>query len=144
MIISPLIVAAMLLTKWDGHTTIFGNQKWGRATDHYAFPTNGKYWREFNWLVLRNPVNNLLTYNLAFTDGPHLGEIKGNPNISDKTFGGFYKAKWGCAWEYYLVKPYDFFGRRCLRIRIGWKLVNADKPAAFVFVINPWKKYSGL
>ena len=143
--VSILVVALLLLTKWDGRSTVFGNSKWGRANDHFAFPTKG-FWQEFNWLVLRNPVNNFHTQTLAVTASPYV--INGDETIGDKIAGGFYEVlrlKRFRFWEYYWIKPYSVFGaRRCIRVRIGWKLHDcADSKAAFVFAINPFKKYTG-
>jgi hypothetical protein len=137
MFISMPVVALLLLTGWDGKSTIFGNAKWGRGNNHYAYPTKN-YWQEFLWLVWRNPVNNLMTKTLSVTKAPY--SLIGDGGIGDKTRGGLYRALMGSAWEYYWIKPY---GKRCIRARIGWKIHNADRPAAFVFVINPWKEYLG-
>ncbi len=144
ILVSVPIVALLLLTPWDGRTTIFGNAKWGRANTHFSTPTKG-WGQEFLWLVWRNPVNNLLTKTLAADLDGNSVTIAGDPGIGDKTHGGFYKAeaitKNHIFWEYYWVKPY---GSRCIRARIGWKLHNSDTPAAFAFAINPWKKYLGV
>lgn len=146
MIISVPVVAIMLRSHWNGRTTIFGNAKWGRGTDHFAYPTHGNYWEEFNWLVLRNPVNNLHSFTLAVRnitpvlyDGP-------NYDVGDKTQGGFYMLTMGLAWEMYWIKPYTIFGsRRCIRARIGWKIYeDNDELAAFVFAFNPFKSYLGV
>ncbi len=137
-IISLPVVALLLLTPWDGRTTIFGNKKWGRANNHPYLSTKG-YWQEFNWLALRNPVNNLQCVTLGARQSPY--ELSGDPDIGDKIKGGFYSVKMGNAWEYYWIKPY---GKRCIRARIGWKILNnTGEFAQFVFVINPWKPYSG-
>lgn len=140
IILSAPVVALLLRTSWDGRSTIFGNAKWGRANDHFATPTKG-FWQEFNWLVIRNPVNNLMAKTLAATSIPLV--VSGDADIGDKKRAGFYYARTPKGfWEYYWIKPYGD-RTRCIRARIGWKLVNSDSPAAFVFAINPWKKYSG-
>lgn len=141
ILVSNIVVPIMLFTKWDGKTTIFGNAKWGRANNHFAYATKG-YWQEFNWLVLRNPVNNLVGRTLAVTR--RAAHVIGNPNIGDKIAGGFYRVTMGKYWEYYWIKPYNLFGRRCIRVRIGWKIYNSDTPSAFVFAINPFKAYIGI
>lgn len=142
ILVSIPAVAIMLLTKWSGYTTIFGNAKWGRANNHFAYPTSG-WWEEFNWLVLRNPVNNLMSLTLGAKMKPYT--IEGNPNIGEKIAAGSYTAKMGWFREYYLIKPHKYFGgNRCLRVRLGWKIKDNDLPkAAFVFAINPWKPFSG-
>jgi hypothetical protein len=140
---SIFFVPLMLLTKWDGRTTIFGNEKWGRGNNHFSFPTKG-FGQELVWLIWRNPVNNLHSVTLATLCLS--SRLIGNPNIGDKIAGGFYSAFSNAgAWEYYWVKPYILFGAaRCIRVRIGWKIKDAGLFAPFVFAINPWKPYSGL
>lgn len=58
MLISFFVVPFMLLTKWDGRTTWFGNFKYGRGDTHYKAPSNGEYWRQYTFLCWRNPVSN--------------------------------------------------------------------------------------
>lgn len=55
---SFVIVPFMLLTKWDGKTTWFGNFKYGRGDTHYKAPSNWEYWKQLRFLVIRNPVSN--------------------------------------------------------------------------------------
>lgn len=143
MLVSVPVVALLLLTKWDGRTTWFGNSKHGRATNHFDHPTKGSYWLEFNWLVLRNPINNFAGHVLAAAMRDY--DVWGDEPIGDKVAGGFYGVKMGPYWEYYWIKPYTIFGsRRCVRARIGWKINGTTTPeASFVFVLNPWKTYRG-
>lgn len=141
MLLSVPIVAVLLRTKWDGRSTIFGNAKWGRATDHPDHPTKENRWLEFNWLVLRNPVNNLSRLVLGLKKRRYT--VRGSQVIGDKISGGFYAVRMGWAWEFYGIIPYTLFGRRCIRVRIGWKILNSDTPCQFCFVINPVKTYSG-
>lgn len=139
IVLSVPVVGGLLLTSWGGYTTIFGNAKWGRGNTHFSTPTKG-WWQEFKWLVYRNPVNNLMARTLAIEWGAATRIVKGDEDIGDKTHGGFYRAYVLNFWEYYWIKPY---GKRCLRVRIGWKILNSDTPAAFVFSINPIKPYLG-
>lgn len=145
IIISIPVVGGLLLTSWDGRSTIFGNSKWGRGNNHFSHPTTG-FWSEFSWLVWRNPVNNLHFNYLSVDALPYV--ISGDDNIGDKIAGGFYEAlrlRRPRVWEYYWIKSYTLFGyKRCIRVRIGWKIHKCmyDK-AAFVFAINPLKPYSG-
>lgn len=142
MIMSFPVVALLLLTSWSGRTTIFGNAKWGRGNDHFAYPTKG-WWQEFNWLVLRNPVNNLMSFHLSAPRGSYT--VDGDINIGDKIKGGFYRVTMGVFWEYYWIKPYTVFGfRRCIRVRFGWKILGNDRFASFVWSVNPWKAYMGV
>lgn len=135
-ILSIFIVPILLLTKWDGKTTIFGNAKHGRGVDHGAII----YWQQLIWLVFSNPVNNLLSFTLATPCTNYT--IKGDSGIGDATRGGFYKITMGHAWEYYWIKPY---GKRCIRLRIGWK-INGKQPmqlCEYVLTFNPLKPYTG-
>lgn len=142
IVVSIPVVAIMLLTKWDGYTTIFGNAKWGKANEHFSYPTKG-WWQEFNWLVLRNPINNFMSITLGAKPKPYT--LEGTPDIGEKIAAGSYFITMGYAIEHYLIKPYTLFGSsRCLRVRIGWKIKDNVQPLApFVFAINPWKPYSG-
>lgn len=141
-IIGVPVVAVMLLTKWNGRTTLWGNEKWGRGTNHFDFPTKG-WWQEFVWLALRNPANNLATIGFSIPQRPFT--LEGKADIGDKKAPGFYKITSRFGWEYYWIKPYNVFkSRRCIRIRIGWKINgNTEFTAPFVFVVHPWKKYRG-
>lgn len=144
MVVSLFVVPVLLFTKWSGTTTIFGNAKWGRGNNHFAYPTKG-FWEEFNWLVLRNPVNNLHSFTLAVRNTTPV-KYDGPPeDIGDKTVGGMYTLTMGKAWEIYLIKPYTVFNKRlCIRARFGWKIYeDNDALAAFVFTVNPWKAYLG-
>lgn len=69
-LISLLIVPFMLKTKWDGKTTWFGNFKYGRGDTHYKAPSEGKYWKQYRFLCIRNPVSNLGKLVLAVDNKP--------------------------------------------------------------------------
>lgn len=58
VLLSFLIVPILCLTKWDGTTTWFGNSKYGRGDTHYKAPSEGKYWKQLNFLCIRNPISN--------------------------------------------------------------------------------------
>lgn len=58
IVASFIIVPFMLLTKWEGKTTWFGNFKYGRGDTHYKFPATGIFWRQWWFLCVRNPVSN--------------------------------------------------------------------------------------
>lgn len=138
MWVSIPVIAILLLTSWDGKTTIFGNEKWGRANNHPINPTHN-YWQEFLWLFWRNPLNNLFCKTLSLKKKRY--KLRGDKIIGDKIKGGFYSVRMGLGWEYYWIKPY---GNRCIRARIGWKIHNGDSPSPLIFAINPWKKYTGI
>ena len=68
IVVSLPVVATMLLTKWDGTTTWFGNFKYGRGDTHYAAPSNGVLWKQWYFLCVRNPVSNFGKRVLAVDD----------------------------------------------------------------------------
>ncbi len=144
IIIAPFVVSVLLLTKWDGRSTIFGNRRHGRGNNHFSFPTKG-YWQEFNWLVLRNPVSNLCFETLAIKQDFY--KIKCVPvcNIGDKDNEGYYLIKMGKFWEFHYIKKYTIFGfKKCIRLRAGWRIKdNENKTASFTFQFNPIKTYRG-
>lgn len=136
-------LAVMLLTSWSGRTYFFGNEKWGRATDHYLAPTGGIWWKELLWMAWRNPVYNLGVHVLGVRMRDY--DVAGDEAIGDKIKGGFYECRMGPFWEYYWILPYTLFGRRCIRARIGWKISNNTAATAeYVFSINPFKPYLGV
>lgn len=57
ILISFIVVPFMLLSKWDGRPTWFGNFKWGRGEEHYNYPATTR-WRQWVFLCIRNPVSN--------------------------------------------------------------------------------------
>lgn len=126
------MVALLLLTKWDGHTTSFGNAKHGRGAIGY--------WNQLNWLVLRNPVHNLLAVTLAVKCIGY--NVNGDAGIGDHTHGGKYSIQMGKAWEYYCIIPY---GKRCIRFRAGWKIngKTAGDLCEWVLTFNPLQAYTG-
>ena len=145
MLIAWPCLAITLLTKWSGTTYFFGNSKWGRATYHFLVPTKGVYWRELLWMAWRNPVYNLGLYTLGVPMREYV--VTGDTNVGDKMGGGFYAARMGKFWEYYWVKPYTIFGiKKCIRVRIGWKINGTDfwGRAENVFSINLFKNYLGV
>lgn len=137
-------LAIALLTSWDGRTYFFGNEKWGRATNHYLAPTEGKWLKELIWMAWRNPVYNLQAK--YFSTPMKAYKLTGDAGIGDKLRGGFYRIKMGLSWEYYLIIPYVVGDNnwRCVRARWGWKINENNGPVAtLVFSINPWKEYIG-
>jgi hypothetical protein len=146
-IIALPLLAVALLTKWDGTTFFFGNSKYTRekAATHYAAPTEGKYWKEFCWYGLRNPVYNLGAHYFAIIMKPDY-KVTGRTDIGDKIRPGFYAIKMGWAWEYYWIYKYYVFGRwLCIRLRFGWKINgNNGMSAEQCFVPNPVMPYRGI
>lgn len=146
MVASIPVVSILLLTSWDGRSTIFGNAKWGRGNTHPS-PDNRTigYWQEWKWLVWQNPVNNLMAITLAISGKTYV--VSGDEGIGDKLKPGFYAIRMGWAWEYYWIKPYKILGkRRCIRVRLGWKIYGTSRGdlCPYVWAINPFKEYSGV
>lgn len=145
MLVSIPVVAVLLLTNWDGKTTWFGNAKWGKGDQNPAYLGKTGYWNAFNWLVIRNPINNFSSFELSTESKPYTAT--GNENIGDKIAGGLYSIKMGKFWEVYWIKPYTLFGtKRCIRLRFGWK-ISKTVPGSlcqFVFAPNPFKPYLGV
>ena len=141
MVASYPVVAMLLLTSWSGYTTPFGNYEWGRGNNHHTYPTK-TYLDELLWLCWRNPVNNVFRA-LACWHSPDLIKVKGNTDIGDKKRGGSYLITMGWCWEIYIIKPYTLFGKRCIRLRAGWKINGGNGFCDFVFAFNPWKEYRG-
>lgn len=90
VIASLFAVPVMLKTKWDGKSTIFGNFKYGRGDSHYKAPSNGEYWKQLRFLVVRNPVSNFGTHQLAVDDEPWVWLY------DQKIIGRFY---WKYGWK---------------------------------------------
>lgn len=121
---------------------------WGNG-DH---PDNGgefwrnkcgdSFWCAYQWFALRNPTFNFSKYVIGVT---HTGAYShvGDAYIGDKKKGGSYWCYMGKLWEYYRIVPY---GKRCIRIRFGWKIYGKKKGdmCQFCFVFNPVMPYSGV
>lgn len=130
--ISPIAIAILLLTSWDGRTTWFGNAKHGSK--------GITYWQRFKWLVLQNPVYNLLGITLAVPCKQYV--ITGDAEIGDHTHGGKYNVSMSNAWEIYWIKSY---GKHCIRFRAGWKIngKTAGDLCEWVLTFNPLQTYTG-
>lgn len=100
----------------------------------------------YTWFALRNPTFNFSKYILGIKARPYTH--KGDTGIGGKRKGGSY---WCFVpdtpfFEYYYIKPYNLFGRRCVRIRLGWKLYGKGDGdvCQFCFVVNPVMTYKGV
>lgn len=91
IVLSLYVVPLLLLTKWDGKTTWFGNFKYGRGDTHYKAPSEGKYWKQVRFLCIRNPVSNFGKQVLSVSDS------LGWPWLNDQhVVGTFY---WMYGWK---------------------------------------------
>jgi hypothetical protein len=108
VLLSFAVVPIMCLTNWDGKTTWFGNFKYGRGDTHYKAPSRGIYWKQVQFLCIRNPVSNygkkVLSVSTAWS-WPWL--------IDQHLVGKFY-------WKY------------------GWKNPSPDNYGLRTFVYRPW------
>lgn len=70
--------------------------------------------------------------------------VKGDPTTQDQPQGksGFVFVEYDNVWMLYVVKQYGT-SNKCLRFRMGWKLMNEDmtKPAQIVFNLQPYKSF---
>jgi hypothetical protein len=76
--VSPPIVFLLLLTKWDGKTTWFGNYLYGRKGNTNT-PANPSLFDSWWFLVVRNPISNFGKFALSCKNGW----------LIDKTWGKF-------------------------------------------------------
>ena len=125
---------------------------WGN-NDH---PDNGglfwktkcgdSWWCAYQWFALRNPTNNLSHWLGFKSEGKAIFIDGTSRKIGDTKAEGWYYLCERLAWEVYYIKAYSVFGqRKCLRVRVGWKINNADNGelCPFCFVISPFHEYSG-
>jgi hypothetical protein len=151
MLLGLVVVPLALRYEQDNHLPWWAEWAWGNK-DHgndgesfWAKRTVGwsRFRRCFVWLVLRNPSFNWSKYVLGINARPyvHVGDL----GIGDKKKGGSYWNYAGLFFEFYSIRPYTLFGsRRCVRIRLGWKLENKQNEVCqFCFVVNPVMTYSG-
>lgn len=142
-----VVVPILLLTRWNGRTTWFGNSKHGKGHDHFEQGRKG-FWPEFVWLTYRNPINNLLNH--FGKPAPDSYVLTGNPNTSDNKGGetGAYAIITDTIWEFFYVKPYKipFMNPRCVRIRLGWKIHEKlpGELCPMVMAVNPIQNYYGV
>lgn len=140
ILVSAFAVPVMLLSGWEGYTTIFGNRKYGRY-GNVAYPTRNKF-QEFIFLAIRNPISNFGKEVMALTVSKPVSVV-GNQKITDNAPGitGWYCARHDWAWEVRMV--YKTFPGKCFEGRWGWKLLNS-KPGdkcTFVCRANPFKHF---
>ena len=117
LLLSFLVVPFMLLTKWDGTTTWFGNKKYGRGDNHYKAPSEGKYWKQLLFLCIRNPVSNFGKQVLSVKEGSL--KALGGPWLHDQhVVGTFY-------WMYGWKNPVD--GKRTFVYRPWFKGTRTEQ-----------------
>ena len=178
LVLLPLTVAGWIIVPL---LLVFVNNKqlpkWGRWFDNLQGPDGDgihgdqryqesnppSFWSAYKWLAFRNPVDYFkgAVSGLECSVG-RVNEWYRHPNgegVSDWGRGGlkyleFYvDGDW--LWEIYWVYPYRMFNRNlCIRIRLGYKLVNRFLPGILVgregkryiqyeFSINPFQPFRG-
>lgn len=90
IIISLPIIFLLLLTKWDGKTTWFGNHRHGRKGNVHM-PPNPTLFDEWWFLAIRNPVNNFGTRILSVKESLEWPWL-----IDQHLFGNWY---WLYGWK---------------------------------------------
>jgi len=105
----------------------------------------------FRWAALRNPTNGfkqVALYSFVLNDiNRRLITYKGDKVVGDQSSGGWQLVRLGSHVGFYGVFPYRNNSGRCLRIRIGYKIVPGDKSNGRIqmtFVINPFMPYTGV
>lgn len=149
--------------------TANGWPSWGRWLQTYDNPPRGDgQWLKEGWFpgittgfkgylnrvgwIIRNSMYTLAKEVLGLSL-PEEAVLSwdGNENTSDKwAKPGFYRAVLTAnhevvGWEYYVVHPYKWWPTRCMRLRLGWKMMtkkfDKDNKAQLVHSFNPWKSY---
>lgn len=101
-----------------------------RNTTKYLQVFSSGYWNLYVWLAWRNPLNYFGYKILGFTVTNKLRVLEESNNqyeVGDLKHDGEYKVlleqEGKYYFEYYRVIKYAFQGvRKCIRIRIGWKI----------------------
>ncbi len=119
------------------------------------------WWARYVWLAWRNPLNYFHYHHLGLHWNGHEVYLRHNPdedNVGDSTndhpglrhieveqiddLGNRHTY-----FEYYWIYVYPFNKKVCFRFRLGHKISDLDNPAGsisqWVYVISPWKKFSG-
>lgn len=133
---------------WDNPPQ--GDQGFVRQRALFLGVTTGfkGYLNRVMWM-LRNPLYGFAKLSSTPYDPEHKLTYVGNPDVSDKyKNAGFYFAKLHdnkklIAFEFYCVYPWAF--GRCLRVRIGWKLMT-DKFQRYGFaqLVNTCNPFSSF
>lgn len=107
------------------------------------------WWTRYCWLAWRNPTNYFSYKYLSYKcTGKETYTILGNIDVGDSTgdMAGFKYIILGDIYEYSYI--YKWSSTTCFRFRMGYKIGNTEnKPNSYiqgVFVISPYKSYSGL
>jgi hypothetical protein len=138
------------LPKW---AWLWDNESDGSLGDKgasWAQKTKGKHYSFYNqlwWLTVRNPCNNfsrkILSFNVNFQEVKWLGKYRVD-DIYRLNNGTNFSWFWRFPMLYsglYSVIPY---GKRCIRIRLGYKIRPehsfTDEVGGFATSANPFKK----
>lgn len=106
-------------------------------------------WLKYCWVAFRNPLN--------YFGWMVLG-VRVPANIPDDNIGDATGCQEGFRhlevvinntnyYEYYYIKTYNFMNqKKCIRIRVGWKLagLTTGKIAQWVLVVSPFHSYNGV
>lgn len=150
ILLGIIIFPLAYLMKKDNHYP-----KWAWWWDNQVHGINGgnfylkqtrnwPYWfRCFVWTMIRNSSYNFCKYVISVKSSGIQTTI-GNPNIARDREAGFFYTRDRWAWDIQLVKPYKS-NKKCFHFRCGWKLnrKSIGEDCQFVFMISPYKGYSG-
>jgi len=128
----------------------------GRDTSVYYMICDSGWWNRYTWLAWRNPINYFHYVYMglkwkggeAYLDYDPAGESVGDSSSDHPGFRHIEVRQNGLHYfEYYWIYRYPFKRDVCFRYRLGWKISDTKNPpgtiSQWVFVISPWKKYSG-
>lgn len=123
----------------------------GRDISSIQVVNNKGYWSRYVWLAWRNPINyfGYKILGIVIDKGAKQTVLKGNTNIGDsknKNPGLYFtevEQNGKTYYEYYYIKKYS--SNTCFRFRLGHKLqdIHSGEYVQQVFVISPYKSYSG-
>lgn len=121
----------------------WGNDKYGAEGNWFWLGKS--FWKQYQWLALRNPANNLQRYSIfRFDTQPAEVQYKGDLFVDDVAG----KAGWQLVYQgwragFYCIVPYGSLNK-CLRIRLGYKIDPTSlvpTSAALSVLISPWANF---
>jgi hypothetical protein len=116
--------------------------------NHFVGITN-RYLRQVLWL-LRNPAygfdRNVLGYKVKEFILPEIigdNAVSNIPLHTGRVIRLYREQDKITCFQFYLIKSYNLFGLRCIRLHFGWKIWGAGKAGdikQLVCSVNPWMK----
>jgi len=130
-----------ILPQWANW--IWGNDKYGtmgNKTQVGEFFAPESFMAQLIWLAWDNPANNLHNYSW-FAPVLVADKVYGNPDVNDtKAIAGCQLVLSGWVAGFYWIVPYGNM-KRCLRIRLGYKIGDKLKSSGLSVLPNPYSKF---